>query len=83
MILETAILIPVVTGLAEVVKRLFKVNSDVMPFISVLIGLILAIVGFYTIPSIEITLFEAIFMGLVAGLSGCGLYDAGAKAFAK
>lgn len=83
MILETAVLVPVVTGVSEVIKRLGKLQSDCMPFVSLIVGIVLALVGYYTLPEISISLGEAIFMGLIAGLSGAGLYDTGKAAFSK
>ena len=77
MILETAFLIPIVTGLVQALKKFFNLTSEATPFVAIFVGEILALVGFYTIPNIGMTLGEAIFMGLVSGLSGVGFYETG------
>ena len=82
MILELSILIPLTTGVSEVFKRWRKINNDDMPLTSLIIGIVLALIAFFTLP--EGMLFgEALFMGIVAGLSGAGLYDNGKSALAK
>lgn len=82
-ILELAILIPLTTGICEVLKRWKKIDSDDMPFVALIAGFVITLVGWFTIPDTGIVLGEALFMGIIAGLSSAGLYDNGksAKAF--
>ena len=74
MILELSVLIPLTAGVAEVLKRWRKIENDDMPLVSIIVGLVLAIIAFFALPE-GMLLGEALFMGLTAGLSASGLYD--------
>lgn len=82
MILEITVLTPIVVGVVEVLKRCFKISEDMLPLTSIITGLVLAVIGFFLLPE-GLLLGEALFIGLIAGLSACGLYDNGKMAFAR
>ena len=65
---ETAILIAVIVGLAEAIKRAFKLPSRFAPLIAIALG-ILATVSFSGLDPM------VVFQGVVAGLSASGLYS--------
>ncbi len=69
--METTILIGVVIGITEVIKRATKLNKRFIPLVSLLIALI------YVIGLSGMPIKEAIFMGVVVGLSASGLYSSG------
>jgi hypothetical protein len=63
--------VAIVIGLTEVVKRIFGDKIDrFVPFISVIIGILLAVVSSYQYFSAE-----SVVRGVVVGLVACGLWD--------
>lgn len=82
MILELSVLIPLTTGVSEVLKRWRKIDNDDMPFVSLIVGIVLALIAFFTLPE-GLLLGEALFIGMAAGLSGAGFYDVGKKALSR
>lgn len=68
-------LVPIITGLTEVVKRAVKLEKRFVPLVAVLLGVIL-MVGLNGFTPESIT--EAI----VAGLAASGLWDLGKKTVA-
>lgn len=60
-------MIPIATGLVEVIKKL-GIQARLFPVISIVIGIIMAVIA-------GGTLFQIIFTGLIVGLSASGLYD--------
>jgi len=82
MILEITVLTPIVVGVVEVLKRSLKIDNDMQPLTSLITGLVLAIIGFFLLPE-GLLLGEALFVGLISGLSAAGLYDNGKMALAK
>jgi len=73
--METTILIAVVVGLTEVIKRATNLSSRFAPLVSLVLAIGLAFLG-ATGPISNI-----IFTGIIVGLSASGLYS-GAKAVA-
>ena len=69
---ETVILVPVIVGLVEIVKRL-GMPSRFCPVLAVVLGIGLSFAGLHPSP------LETILEGVVAGLSASGLYDVGKK----
>ena len=71
--MEVELLIPVVVGVVEAVKRAFKMPSKYCPLLSIAIGVGLSYFMVFD------SLSAALFRGLVVGLSAVGLYS-GARA---
>jgi hypothetical protein len=67
--IETTILIGLVVGLTEVIKRTFALNSRFVPITAILVAIGLAFLfkGELDIPSV-------IYTGIIAGLTSVGLY---------
>ena len=75
----TSVFIPVITALVEVVKRTFKLNTRFLPLLSIVFGILIAIlVEGQVIFGLEIeamTIPVTVFMGGVLGLTASGLYS--------
>ncbi|MEM4270914.1 MAG: holin [Candidatus Pacearchaeota archaeon] len=70
---EEAILISIIIGLTEVIKRL-GVATKWLPLIAIGLGVALAYGGTF------LGVFsKPLFLGIVCGLSACGLYDVGKR----
>jgi O-antigen/teichoic acid export membrane protein len=75
---ETAILIALITGLVEAIKRASGLNPRFAPLLAIAIGMLLAMAFNRTAEYSDIIL-----IGLVAGLASSGLYDVGTKTIAN
>lgn len=62
------IIVPVITGIAEAIKRA-DINTKFIPFIALLLGVLINI-------SVSGITPEAIILGLAYGLSSVGLFEA-------
>jgi hypothetical protein len=67
--LDITIAVPVIVGLVEVFKRV-GLSSRFAPLVSLLLG-----VGLITLAQGANT--DALFLGIIVGLSSCGLYSTG------
>lgn len=72
----TAILIAVVLGLAEAIKKALKLDKSYLPLLSVFIGIGAA---FLAQGSFDYTILETILFGMIVGLSSCGLLNFGVE----
>ena len=64
---------PLVVGITEVIKEAFKkLNSDYIPAVSVIVGLMVGLIV------IDFSLTGGI-VGVILGLIACGLWDVSAK----
>ncbi len=66
------IIVPVITGIAEAIKRA-DINTKFIPFIALLLGVLINI-------SVAGITPEAIILGLAYGLSSVGLFEANKQA---
>jgi len=67
--METAVLIAIISGTVEAIKRAFNLNTRFAPLLSVILG-----IGF-VIGLSDMQLTDAILTGIIAGLSASGLFD--------
>lgn len=67
----------VTLGLTEVIKKLFNIPKDVIPLISMGIGIVVSISS-YLIPEINtnISLYGLILSGIISGLMASGMWEA-------
>lgn len=68
----TTILAPIVLALVEVFKKAVKVPVNILPIVSLGIGLI---VGIASSPFTDMDLVLRLWAGGIAGLGGTGLYE--------
>ena len=68
--LETTTIVAIIIGLTEVIKRTFGITKRYQPIIALALGLA------YVIGLSDLGIQEAIFTGIMAGLSASGLYAA-------
>ena len=76
-IISFALTISAVTlGLTEVVKRLFNFPKDVIPLVSMGIGILVSVTS-YVIPEIHtnISLYGLILRGIISGLMASGMWE--------
>jgi hypothetical protein len=66
------VVMPIATGLTEVVKRAISVNKKYVPAVSVVVGIV---VGAAAIPLTDIDFVARLWGGGLAGLSATGLYE--------
>ena len=69
--METTILIAIVVGLTEVIKRSAGINTRYIPLVSLALAIGLAFLG------AEAPVSNIIFTGIIVGLSASGLYSGG------
>lgn len=67
--LEITIVVAVLIGLVEAIKRAFKMSSRFAPLVAIALGVV------YTVFFGDLTLQEEIFTGIIAGLTASGLYS--------
>ncbi|MBD8589210.1 holin [Peribacillus simplex] len=72
----TTILAPIVAAVVQVVKRTINLPNNVLPILSLVIGLAVGSVAF---PFTEMDLVLRLWAGAFAGLGGTGLYELVAK----
>lgn len=72
MVTETIVTVAVVAGLVEVLKRALNIPSNILPLLSVVIGVLLG--AAYTFVGDQV-LLDGVFAGLIAGLTASGAYD--------
>jgi len=72
--IETTLVIAVILGLIEVIKRAFDLPTRFIPLFSIILG-----VSIVLLFSKDFVLADGIFAGILAGLSSSGLYDFGKK----
>lgn len=67
----------VTLGLTEVIKKLFNIPKDVIPLISMGIGVVVS-VSSYLIPEINtnISLYGLMLAGIISGLMASGMWEA-------
>lgn len=71
-VLVAVILAPITTGIIEVVKQTLKIDSQYLPILSLLVGIIVAVaIALGTGQD----LVQYILVGVIGGLSSAGLYD--------
>ncbi|MBR2245628.1 holin [Oceanobacillus profundus] len=71
--LTATILIPILAALVEVLKKAVKLPKNLLPLISVVLGLILGVVS-YKFTDLDLVL--RLWAGAFAGLAGTGLFEA-------
>lgn len=74
------VLVLVVNGLVELVKRSFKPPKKFQPVIALVLGLL---IGYLFAPFTDLTLQTRLWAGLLAGLSAAGLYKLGKNVVKK
>lgn len=67
-----SVITPIITALTEVVKKSVNTPVNLVPVISLLIGLV---VGFAAQPFSDLDLTLRLWAGSLAGLAGTGLYE--------
>ncbi|USK67815.1 holin [Peribacillus frigoritolerans] len=72
----TTILAPIVTAMVQVVKQTVTLPNNVLPILSLVVGLGIGSVAF---PFTEMDLVLRLWAGAFAGLGGTGLYELVAK----
>ncbi|MES1041248.1 MULTISPECIES: holin [Peribacillus] len=75
-LLFTTILAPIVVAMVQVVKQTVTLPNNVLPILSLVIGLGVGSVAF---PFTEMDLVLRLWAGAFAGLGGTGLYELVAK----
>lgn len=73
-VLVAVILAPITTGIIEVVKQTLNIDNRYLPILSLLVGILVAVaIALGTGQD----LVQYVLVGIVGGLSACGLYDQG------
>ena len=67
--LNFAIAIGITGGLVQVIKQATKINTDYVPLLAVIVGIIISMV--FGTEGWQMNLF----VGIITGLSSAGLYD--------
>ena len=70
-IITTASLVALTTGLTEMAKRALKIPSRFVPLTAILAGIFLAIL----MPFVDYEFNQIILIGIAAGLGACGLFS--------
>ena len=68
----TSILAPIVAAAVQVVKQTAPIPNNILPILSLVIGLVVGSVAF---PFTDIDLVLRLWAGAFAGLGGTGLYE--------
>ncbi|MGE6379970.1 holin [Peribacillus muralis] len=68
----TTLLIPIVTAVVQVVKNTVTLPNNVLPIVSLVVGLGIGSVAF---PFTEMDIVLRLWAGAFAGLGGTGLYE--------
>ncbi|WP_053219576.1 holin [Virgibacillus senegalensis] len=66
------VLFPIVSALVELVKKTFKLPKNIIPSISLLIGMIIGTIAY---PFTEMDVILRLWAGGIAGLAGTGLFE--------
>ncbi len=69
--IETTILVALIVGITEVIKRATGLEKKYIPAIAIGIGLVIAFIGNYLTGLVGITIIQ----GLTAGLLSVGLFS--------
>lgn len=75
-IIFATLIAPLSAAFVELMKSTFRVSKNYIPLLSVIVGIVLAIVAY---PFTDLDLVNRIWSGALAGLSGTGLYELVAK----
>lgn len=73
----SAIALPLVTGLVEMAKRVFKMSDRIVPLAALAFGLVVSFLV------LDLTIVQNIIGGLVMGLGAIGLWEFAKKATNK
>lgn len=68
----TSVLVPVIAGLVEVVKKAVNMKVNFIPVVALLIGLL---IGFLAVPISELNTVMRLWAGGLAGLASVGLFE--------
>jgi len=68
----TSVLVPVIAGLVEVVKKAVNMKVNFIPVVALLIGLF---IGFLSVPISELDTVMRLWAGGLAGLASVGLFE--------
>ncbi len=68
----TSLLVPVIAGLVEVVKKTVNMKVNFIPVVALLIGLL---IGFLAVPISELDTVMRLWAGGLAGLASVGLFE--------
>lgn len=71
-LLFATILLPIITALVELVKKTVNVKKNIIPSVSLLIGLL---IGALAYPFSDLDLVMRLWAGGFAGLAGTGLFE--------
>ena len=71
-VLVAVILAPLTTGIIQVVKQTFDINKRYLPAVSLLVGILIAVLLALGTGQ---DLVQYILVGVIGGLSASGLYD--------
>lgn len=67
-----SVLVPIITGLVEVIKRAVNLPINVIPVIALVVGLV---VGFASSPFSDLELTIRLWAGVLAALAASGLFE--------
>ena len=68
----TSILVPIITGLVEMIKKAMNVPLNFIPVIALLVGLL---IGFAAAPFTDLDYVNRFWAGGLAGLASVGLFE--------
>lgn len=71
-VLVAVILAPITTGIIQVVKQTLNIDNRYLPLISLLVGILVAVLIAYGTGQ---DIVQYILVGVIGGLSASGLYD--------
>lgn len=71
-VLVAAILAPITTGIIEVVKQTANINKQYLPILSLLVGILVAVL---IALGTDQDIVQFVLVGIVGGLGASGLYD--------
>ena len=74
-VMTFGLLVVITTALTEVAKKAFKLETNICPLASVILGIILVFVARSTETGTMVTEFSPVFTGVMAGLGASGLFD--------
>lgn len=66
------VLLPIVTAAVELIKISFPIRKNLIPLISVIVGLIIGVIAF---PFTDLDLVMRLWAGGLTGLAGTGLFE--------
>lgn len=71
-LLFATVLLPIVTAVVELIKRTFNLPKNIIPLISLIVGLF---IGVAATPFTDFDIVLRLWAGGIAGLAGTGLFE--------